>query len=216
VLLASDVYQGLFKNVDKDSLPAQQGPFQLVKFDESDRSKDSSWGEHSKLWIYNSVPGQASVVSLDYEFVDWHELTDCYRAQGWRMIKRAVSTPENPLGASGGKSYGRLVSAWFVNNEGRHKYLLFGLYDRKGRSMEPNDTRSLTADLNRKFQSWFRTGDAGGSDAEILCYQLQAFVDSNKPLTEPEMLSAFELHAAARAKIDSYVQNPNAKEGGSK
>lgn len=216
VLLANDVYQTLFKSIDAASLPAQLGPFQFLKFDESDRSKDNSWGEHSKLWIYNSGPSSVSVVSLDYEFVDWHELTECYKAQGWVMVKRAVFTPNDPLAKDGGKPYGPVVAAWFVNLDGRNKYLLFGLYDRKGRPMEPNDTRSLVTELTGRFKSWFRTGDAGGSDAEVLCYQLQTFIDSDRLLDERGMQSALELHATARARVEAAFLKPTSKEGGSK
>ncbi len=216
VLLAKDVYQEVFKDIDGKSLPPQDGPFQFVKFDESDRSKDSSWGEHSKSWFYNAGPASVSVVSLDYEFVDWHELTLCYKAQGWSMIKRTVLTPPNPLPNETGKSYGPIVAAWFANLEGRHKYLLFGLYDRKGRAIEPDDTRSLATDFRLRLRSWIRTGDAGGSEADVLCHQLQTFVDSDKPLSERETQQALELHASARSRIDSLTLKSSTKEGGTK
>ena len=198
VLLASDVYQGLFKDIDASTTPAQVGPFEFGKFEESDRSKDSSWGEHSKIWIY-----RGAAVSLDYEFVDWHELTDCYKAQGWVLEKRLVLNPSDPTSKDKNRPYGPVVASWFVNNEGRHKYLLFGLYDRKGRAIEPTDTRSVLTVFGERFKSWFRTGDSGGSDAEVLCFQLQTFIDTETP-SKPDLEEAIlNLHATIRSRIET-------------
>ncbi len=211
VLLANDVYQELFKGINASTVPAQEGPFNFRRFEESDRGKDSSWGEHSKIWYYD-----AAVVSLDYEFVDWHELTDCYKAQGWVMQQRKVLTPPRTVSKDDRRPFGPVVTALFMNGEGRRKYLIFGLYDRKGRAIEPNDTRSVLTLFQERFKSWFRNGDVGGSDAEVLCYQLQTSIESEAAINPAGEEAVLNLHAAIRARIESAALHLATKEGGSR
>ncbi len=215
VLLASDVYNSLFASIKADAMPKIVNGLEQIKFDELDRSKDSSWGEHSKFWLYGSPVGVAAV-SLDYDFVDWHELTDCYRAQGWRMMTRQIITSpapgvksvedtaheskgETPVAES--QSGGPVVAAEFFNGDGRYKYLVFGMYDRLGRPKEPIDARGLGSVLSARFQSWFRTGGSGDSDADVHCYQLQAFIDSDAMLNDAGKQAMLALLSKAREQV---------------
>ena len=221
VLLASDVYNTRFASIKADAMPKNLNGLEQIKFEEIDRSKDNTWGEHSKFWLYSSPVGLA-VVSLDYDFVDWHELTDCYRAQGWTMTSRKILTapaPDLKPAAAGSSepqsavkvppplkessSGGPIVAAEFLNPDGRSKYLLFGMYDRRGRPKEPIDARSLGSVLSARFQSWFRTGDSGDSDADVHCYQLQVFVDTDASLNEAGKQSMLGLLARAREQVEA-------------
>ena len=103
-----------------------------------------------------------------------------------------------------------------MNGEGRRKYLIFGLYDRKGRAIEPNDTRSVLTLFQERFKSWFRNGDVGGSDAEVLCYQLQTSIESEVAINPAGEEAVLNLHAAIRARIESAALNLATKEGGSR
>jgi exosortase len=204
VLLAADLYHGLFAPLGENAMPERFGPFQRVGFLEQSRAKDNSWGEYSKTWTYQGL-GRVSMISLDYEFIDWHELTDCYRGQGWKMMSREVVVPPAKSDASregeDAETKGPYVLAEFTHPDGRVAALFFSLFDRQGRVVEPPEVQGTISLLENRFKSWFRTGDVGGSDAECLHYQLQLFTQLESPLSGSNRETALELFREASKRV---------------
>ena len=210
VLLASDVYQKLFTPLGAETLPERLANYQRVDFRTDHRDWDNSWGEFSRSWLYRG-PARGASVSLDYHFIDWHELTICYKGRGWAMLDRRF---EPAPAASGEKSSkmaegtgGSVVVAEFSNVEGRHGYLIFGLYDRKGRPLDPPESKGTRKLLRERLESWVRTGDAGGRDGELLCFQLQVFMEGEGLPSRSDVAVARELFGQARARIHQQALN---------
>jgi hypothetical protein len=202
VLLTSDVYPRLFATLDKGAMPAEVGGFRLVGFGADKRDWDNSWGEYSRTWTY-AGPARAAAVSLDYQFVDWHELTLCYRSRGWQMLGRWVEPA--PVATAEGvrlQGGGPVVVAEFRNVEGRYANLLYNLYDRLGRPLDPPETQGTLSLLGERLASWVRNGNAGGRDGELLSYQLQVFSTGEAPPNESERSALRALYAEARARVE--------------
>lgn len=199
VLLASEALPRSFEGLNASSMPAYPGTLRRVGFTEQKRDWDNSWGEYSRTWNY-SAPGRSVSVSVDYQFVEWHELTLCYRSRGWTMLSRKTM----PASAVGGGS-GSVVTAEFGNLEGQYASLLFGLYDRKGRPLDPPDTVSTLTLLGERLRSWVRTGEAGGRDGELLSYQIQCFQISEHRPSEQEFSALCGLFDETRRRVDRVV-----------
>jgi exosortase len=199
VLLATDVYNTLFAPLDEKAMPEQLGYFKRAGFRSEKRERDNSWGEYSRAWVYNG-PGRAAGVSLDYQFVDWHDLTLCYRSQGWTLFSRQSKTDVDGTGG------GPVVVALFNNLEGRHGYLIYGMYDRRTRPIDAPATRGVLKELTERLESWMGTGKSGGRDADRLCYQFQVFQEGDAPPTPAEETAIHQLFGQARAKVEQVVK----------
>lgn len=57
----------------------------VASFRKESRGKHNSAGEHSRVWG-TMVAGGRMTVSLDFPFVKFHDLTVCYKSQGWRVL----------------------------------------------------------------------------------------------------------------------------------
>jgi exosortase len=208
VLLSGDVYEKLFAPLGAESMPARVGAYQRVDFKTDRRDWDNSWGEFSRMWLYRG-PARIASLSLDYHFIDWHELTICYKGRGWEMISRR-SEPAPRLAEAGGTAKsapggGDVIVAEFTNAEGRYGFLVYGMYDRKGRPLDPPESKTTAKLLGERLQSWLRTGDAGGRDGELLSFQLQLFLEGEGSPAVVDLAFATELFGQARARIEQQA-----------
>ena len=178
VLLANDFYLKAFDRMTADTLPKVSGKFDRLDFRKTHREMDDSWGENSRTWYYrhDKSAGYAAL-SLDYQFVDWHDLTLCYTGQGWIMEGSRVGA----LGRSGTRDARSLVEADFINLEGRHGHLIYGLFDRRGRVVTPPEARGFVQALIARLRSWLVRSSQGSEAADGLNYQYQLFVESDQP-----------------------------------
>ena len=178
VLTTHDVYAPLIGSLVETSLPAKFEGFERMAFRAEHREMDDSWGENSRTWYYRyeKGPGYAAL-SLDYQFVDWHDLTLCYTGQGWTMQGSRVGA----LGRSGSRDARSLVEADFINLEGRHGHLIYGLFNRKGRVVTPPEARGFVQTLIARLRSWLIRSSHGSEAADGLNFQYQIFIDSDQP-----------------------------------
>lgn len=199
-LLSSRVYEERFASVDAETMPDRLGAYRRHDFRVDRRDWDNSWGEHSRVWSYWG-PSHAAAVSLDYSFVGWHELTACYRSRGWRTTStRVEAAPVRPGGPepSGG---GLAMVSEFTNIEGRSGYLIYALYDRRGRPIAPPGTTGTIDRLRGRLASWSGGRDPVGLDGEVLSYQVQVFVGGEAPPTSAERAAIHALFAEARERV---------------
>ncbi|MFO0951114.1 MAG: exosortase U [Isosphaeraceae bacterium] len=197
VLVTNDYYARAFEPLTADTLPKQLGPFNRVDFRTTHREMDDSWGEHSRAWYY--VGGQTVLaVSVDYQFVDWHDLTLCYTGQGWKMEGSKVG-----LGDAADRETRGLMEADFFNLEGRRGYVVFGLFDRFGHVITPPKARGLLQSLAGRLRAWSIGSSKTREAAEGLNYQFQVFVDSEQPLSAAARQEILAFYQEARKKVQS-------------
>jgi exosortase len=119
---------------DESSLPQDLSGWQRLEYATEHRDRSSDEGECSQIWRYRAGSVLAQV-SLDYPFVGWHELTQCYEGRGWHIDERRVRDDES-MAAIGGK----IVEVDLSMPGGENGYLLFSLFDGQGRPVTPDDT----------------------------------------------------------------------------
>ncbi len=202
-LPGNSVVSGL-QVLGKDDLSPRCGPFERQGFEIVDRESSSSFGEFSRTWRYQT-PRATALVSIDYPFRGWHELTSCYQGVGWALQKRTAIAG----GQSGGT--GSLITAEFDRPTGRRASLLFGLDTMGGTPLEPRPARNVLEALRNRFEIFrtplnqFRQRIGSGYVAMPLCYQVQLLVESDAPLSPADWIEARALFEQVRKDIRRKV-----------
>lgn len=71
--------------VSENLLPEQIGKWTLESVRQVDRPRDDLLGANSVVWTYTGN-GMTVQFSVDGLYKDWHDLSFCYSALGWKMI----------------------------------------------------------------------------------------------------------------------------------
>ncbi|MCA9027334.1 MAG: exosortase U [Planctomycetaceae bacterium] len=122
-------------NLAPESLPFQLGDWVQVDFDIQQREKDPVLSDVSKMWTYRGA-SVAALVSIDYPFRGWHQLSGCYEAQGWEIdAYQAV-----PLSAAPGRA---MSEVRMHRPTGEQALLLFVVMDEIGRPLHDPAVESL-------------------------------------------------------------------------
>lgn len=201
------VFATAFDNIEATFLPEQIGPFRRAAFDTQTRDMSHSLGEFSRVWLYQGLD-RSVLLSIDYEFADWHDLTLCYRNQGWIMSAVRIATPGGDVvqrESLGDFRDDPVVEAEFDDIEGLHGSLLFGLFDRKGKPLAPPTSRGFWHDLRVRLNDWGRRDAVQGRPIDRRCYQLQVFIEGAVPPTPSERIAIRGLFEEARKRLSAYV-----------
>ena len=155
--------------ITNKALPEQVDEWKCVRsMQKTSRTERGVYGDHSHNWYFQRN-GIRAEVSLDYGFSGWHELTDCYLAQGWSVKKR---TPH----MSAVQDSVSFVEVDLQKGFAEKALLLFGLITSKGEWLE-----SKPLNLTDRFQDkLFR------NHYTKTTFQVQVFVPSSLELTSEE------------------------------
>lgn len=158
-----------------DAMPVEVGVWRQIDHNVVHRSSGSAFGEHSQQWMYTSAIGTA-IVSFDYPFDRWHNLTTCYELEGWTTTRYAFET------IAGADRERVPVVAVHLDNAAKMKQgcLLFTLVDREGRSEAPANVAGAPSTMLRH-----RLRRAGLTGPEALL-QVQVMVHTNTPISESD------------------------------
>lgn len=167
----------------EESLPATSGAFRRLDFHLEERESASEFGKYSRIWSYAFGTHQA-VVSVDYPFGGWHELTQCYTNGGWTLLKREGVAE-------------RVVDVSLNNGTSEDASLLFSVIDVRGRPVSPSLKRRwydrLAVWEEPSVSSlWDRLKNRG------YYYQVQLLVTGGEPLTAEESEQAFAFFREVR------------------
>jgi exosortase len=185
-----------------DLLPAKVGAWERRDFAPQERDANNFFGEHSLVWAY-ARPEVAALVSLDYPFPHWHDLTWCYRGTGWQIDRQEVLESADVPGG--------FVAVQMSKPGFRHGYLLFCEFDRQGR---PFRARPGGAEepLFRHEATLARVRDrlagrpAPADDPPGAAYQFQVFVEGPGPLSADGASWVRELFVQTQARVrDSWA-----------
>lgn len=179
----------------QDDLPGDIQGLRIEEFKTEKRGRASTSGEHSRTWrgIARSTRFLAAV---DYPFDDWHELTNCYRGQGWEIVSsKDVASPNDAE---------TTIKEVFMKREGYQTgYLLFALFDANGTTIPSNSTSN---------SFWLRPGSLlgqlagrGRPEKTVPSYQVQTLVvgsDEPDPVTRQTAKELFKRACgAARSRL---------------
>ena len=186
----------------KADLPGRQGTLVLADFRAEERDVASDFGQFSKVWRYRGGNGDAALVSVDYPFRGWHELSLCYQGVGWTLTRRRVGRSE------GGWS----VEATYAGPDGRRGSLWFGLDDRDGTPLEVFPSGGYLAYVRNRLAVFDAPAGevvrrlAAGYEAMPRAYQVQVFVESDRPLSPEQTAGARAFFEEVRRRVRDRVR----------
>jgi exosortase len=170
--------------LEQSALPPEVDGWKQGSFEEVERELSSIFGRFSKTWRYSS-PHENTVVSCDFPFDRWHDLTYCYRGQGWTIAEQGVvlksDDTEQPF-----------AEIRMSQPTGEMAYLYFGLFDNNGRAVLPSgpETPLLTRVFRHVVQS-VRNGPIAAIEGSFTTrdystIQVQLLVPVSEPLDADE------------------------------
>lgn len=182
-----------------DLIPEQADGWRRTNYAMHRRERGSSFGEFSQAWTL-AADDALAVFSLDYPFVGWHELTECYASQGWTIASRKVRP--SATGDEGATPPGTdVVEVAMVHPQSaRYGLLQFVLVRTDGRPLEPralgewDELRDRIAARRREG-----TSDDGRRAAT---FQLQLFVET---YVEPDADQTARSHALFAAQSERVL-----------
>jgi exosortase/archaeosortase family protein len=191
--------------LNEASLPRDLDGWRREKMSEESRSVSNAFGQYSKSWAYRS-PGQNAVVSLDYPFANWHELTECYYGQGWQLESSENLSAQDLIGPA------HYCEHTMKKAGSRFGYLLFCQFDSTGQLLTPRDRDSVRASLQRQESAFRRLlawndgpDDAGKQVGSV--YQFQLFVETIAPMSPSDQAKTKERFCAAYQEMRRNFAN---------
>ena len=209
-LYAAPALERSLASLKADDLPERVGPYQRAGFAVERTAAPGIRGEYSRVWTYRS-PRATAVVSADYPFVGWHEVTDCYRGEGWILQGRTVEP-------GGAEQAGPRVAAGMVKPLERYGLLVFAFDDERGEPLSPPSYRGWRAVLGERL-SFGHMRLLGGQPSgrsrggTVPSYQIQVLWDSEDPPTPADEGQVRELFEQARAAFRRAVSGSAASAG---
>jgi len=191
--------------IDQSIFPARTQDWTQLDFSATHREYSSSWGEFSKTWTYDSDIGPA-IVSCDYPFKGWHDLSSCYRGHGWNVTGREIAAKSEPSGP-------QFVQIQMRKPTGEYGFLLFGLFDATGRDLTPEGGEaSLVTRVVSGVIHGIEKGPVGAmlgsriSRFSTASYQFQMLVTSEEPLSPDARGRVREQFAEFRRQLRQHWQ----------
>ncbi|HEY5312455.1 MAG TPA: exosortase U [Pirellulales bacterium] len=183
-----------FDKLSADQLPDKWNGWRRLDFVTKSRPRFDA--QFSRYWAYRAG-GDKMVTSIDYPFMDWHDLLICYQAVGWSIKDRTPHGPDVEPEAP-------FFEVNLNQSNMQYGYLLFYLFDAEGRPLEPRTFTVAEKILDRVegIQDNWRTASqnlAAGKRKEY--YQFQVFIESYTPFTDEERQQAREFYRLACQKL---------------
>jgi hypothetical protein len=207
---ASATPVNLANTLVEDFAPKQIAGWNLVSdgYKSEQRRADSQWGARSQSWKYRKGT-QELVVSVDYPFRGWHELTICYEADGWlRQGRDVIDLPAVKALKGVVKPDEKCVRALFHRPDvSAYGYLLFESFnDRRQPIPVPRGGRDVVQKLEDRLTAFVervRTLGASGSglNDQTQSFQVQVFMQGFTPSTDEERAEAAEVFAEFRGLL---------------
>lgn len=158
--------------VAENWLPKTLGDWQCVSYESQERDRNSDNGQFGNSWRYRAGLVDAAV-SVDYPFLGWHELTDCYRSLGWKESTRRVSTAPDATGRPA-----EFVEVQLTKPTGERALLMFSLFDGLRQPVAPLTSPWKAIGLKlEKSPVWSILGGRSSELTEsLVSVQIQLFV----------------------------------------
>ncbi len=172
---------------DAETLPATVAGMSRSHYLVEEGSSDTTTARFSNVWHYTSDNLEARV-SCDHPYFDWQLIQHSYVREGWEITES--SEQDSPDGWSATMIRMRNIA------ENRHGFLLFSMFDRTGKTLEPEKSAGAGS---RVFDRLFRSGpDRSGS---IMSYLAQTFVVTGSRIPDNDVQKLIELHFQTRSQL---------------
>lgn len=210
----------------KDDLPESvMGDWQLVEYKYEERTRGSDLGRLSNTWTFLSpeptaaeraaAPGEqlsrfVATFSFDQTFPGWHELTTCYKNQGWKINVRLRNTGK---GEEGEKNW-PFVTAQMSNSVGQYGFVVFSLFDSFGEAVDAPGDWNVVQWIIRGSTNRMRNR-IRGSLFRAEAYQSQMFVTQYRPISPAMEEVIIEKYLEAREQArQQFLVRRKQEDGG--
>lgn len=200
--------------VDQTWFPSQINGWSLADYESATRERGSDLGQRSDVAYYRA--GDTMITySFDQAFPGWHELTTCYQNSeaGWQIANmgrgRTRKVGNLPPGDDGTAVEVSMIEVDLVEpTSGRKAYLVFGLDDAEGASINAPGDWSLFTSVAERLKNRFAY-EVRASFFRSEGYQTQLFFPREVTAEEREKLRELylALRASTRQKIREAKQN---------
>ncbi len=180
----------------ESTLPIEIGRWTRTGFKTDSRALTDYMGRNSASWSYKSDDIEI-VVSVDYPFLGWHELTHCYEAQGCVISERNIHAEIEGI---------RTVSCEVLSPGDIKGRLWFSEFLESGQPLVPlgPSTGSAAYWLSRIQSSFLRqSASVRGNPSN---YQVQLLAYRQTPFTTIEREELLDLHRQTAQQIVVAIQ----------
>jgi hypothetical protein len=186
----------------EDSLPANIGSWRQTRFEPplppESLPENQYWWTHS--WHYQQT-GANAIVSFDQaNWQGWHELTDCYVANGWTLERRTLSNDRLQPDTDW-----KYVLASFTRGETDRCIILFSMFFEDGNPIEPRGSLfgQLTDndDWKKRLQRRTEYNPSPDEFTGLRAFQSQVFLPFTGEERDDLTSDAIKLHIATRTQI---------------
>ncbi len=204
--IGSHVMEPQFQTQSASEKPAS---WKVTGFEHEERELNSDWGSRSSRWTMVTdaagIPMECQF-SCDYPFNGWHELSICYRGNGWTMNSRTVKT------VSGYENW-PVVMVDLENRNGSHALLLFSLFDEQGNAIRTPGEDVLRLGFVGRVIHLIQQRVSKQYGPRPQTYQVQAFFPGFRGLKDAEKDDLLTAYVQLRAKLLDAVVNDRAAPG---
>jgi exosortase len=181
------------EGLTKKSLPLVIEPYVQVNFKKIERFEGTdAYGRRSDEWIYAKDAQNLVVVSFDWPFRKFHDLSECYVGQGWQVDMTTFREKE------GSKKPAVWSQMKLRQPGGRHGYAAFTALNFQGEAIgpEPRFFGALARHeqaLQSLYDRIFRPDQFKAPKALGPTYQFQVFVNRDEPISAEQQQEAQEI-----------------------
>ncbi len=192
---------GFAANLQKEVMPEHLLGLTLMNVTHKERSSSSVFGKHSVVFKYVGENGNDYLISCDFPFQHWHELSVCYRGIGWE-VERTVGTINEAASPDGESSFG-FAQLELSKPEGQVALVTFCACYENGERVDTPPTFGAVQELLRIFSR----RDRGNRDR--LTFQVQIMASRTGSLSgEDRRMSRKLLDEARRRFIAVSLATP--------
>lgn len=173
------------------TMPATLAGWRRMSYETERRGANHSDGEFSAIWRFERE-GKQAIVSLDFPFHDWHQLTMCYRGRGCQVAtwERQESPAAAPIPI-------QVAIASLTLESGALASLAYVEWSEQGPPLTPPLTEKASLRSFRE-QLWLRWNRQFTSSSSVpAVYQLQVLETRRTPTEPLRSASTIELLQAA-------------------
>jgi exosortase/archaeosortase family protein len=171
------------------------GGAKILAYQPETRGEGNEFGGNSRSWKYRQGEVEG-LISVDYPFPGWHDLTRCYTSQGYKVLEEKV------VPATGPNGIGYVVIT--LERPGyRNGFLLLTEFNGEGSFLEPRRSGSDMTFMRQSafFNRLISRAGATKIDPPGPIYQCQLFIETYKPLSPTEQDRAQKLFLETVPKV---------------
>jgi hypothetical protein len=173
------------EQIGEKSLDPALEQFRRAGFGKERRITGSAFGEKSSAWLYGKGAQTGVIISLDYPFPKFHDLTPCYVGRGWSIDNATTKAdPKDP----------KAPAIWHEfdmhKTGGRFGYVVYTEFNAEGDALSGESRLLGTLQRHERalqalYDRIFRPAEFSAPKPMGPAYQIQAFTEGDRAL-EPE------------------------------